>query len=64
MRSKAGLIGLWQDKLMVLLATFGGRFTGFQFSVLTLTCVGFMFFAAHEARLGPAGVLRSRSPWE
>jgi uncharacterized membrane protein len=42
MRSKAGLIGLWQDKLMVLLATFGGRFTGFQFSVLTLTCVGFI----------------------
>ncbi len=42
MRSKAGLIGLWQDKLMVLLATFGGRFTGFQFSVLILTCVGFI----------------------
>ncbi|MFZ0314872.1 MAG: glycosyltransferase family 39 protein [Candidatus Korobacteraceae bacterium] len=42
MRSKAGLIGLWQDKVMVLLATFGGRFTGFQFSVLTLTCVGFL----------------------
>jgi 4-amino-4-deoxy-L-arabinose transferase-like glycosyltransferase len=42
MRSKAGLIGLWQDKVHVLLATFGGRFTGFQFSVLTLTCVGFI----------------------
>jgi 4-amino-4-deoxy-L-arabinose transferase-like glycosyltransferase len=42
MRSKAGLVGLWQDKAMVLLATFGGRFTGFQFSVLTLTCVGFI----------------------
>jgi len=42
MRSKAGLIGLWQDKVMVLLATFGGRFTGFQFSALTLTCVGFI----------------------
>jgi 4-amino-4-deoxy-L-arabinose transferase-like glycosyltransferase len=42
MRSKAGLIGLWEDKVMVLLATFGGRFTGFQFSVLTLTCFGFI----------------------
>ena len=42
MRSNAGLIGLWQDKVMVLLATFGGRFTGFQFSALTLTCVGFI----------------------
>ncbi len=42
LRSKAGLIGLWQDKLMVLLATFGGRFTGFQFSVLTLTCVAML----------------------
>ncbi len=42
MRSSAGLIGLWQDKVHVLLATFGGRFTGFQFSVLTLTCLGFV----------------------
>ena len=44
MRSKAGLIGLWQDKVMVLLATFGGRFTGFQFSVLTLTSFGLIVF--------------------
>ena len=44
MRSKAGLIGLWEDKAMVLLATFGGRFTGFQFSVLSLTCVGLIVF--------------------
>ena len=42
MRTNAGLIGLWQDKVMVLLETFGGRFTGFQFSVLTLTCLGFI----------------------
>jgi hypothetical protein len=39
LRSKAGLIGLWQDKLMVLLATFGRRFTGFQFSLPTLICL-------------------------
>jgi 4-amino-4-deoxy-L-arabinose transferase-like glycosyltransferase len=56
MRSKAGLIGLWQDKVMVLLATFGGRFTGFQFSVLTLTCVGFIVLPAHEERCVAAGV--------
>jgi dolichyl-phosphate-mannose-protein mannosyltransferase len=38
----AGLIGDWQDKFTVLAATFGGRFTGFQFSVLVLTCVGML----------------------
>jgi len=42
MRSKGGLIGLWQDKAHVVLVTFGGRFTGFQFSALTLTGVGFL----------------------
>ena len=35
----AGLIGDWKDKIAVLAATFGGRFTGFQFSLLSLTCV-------------------------
>jgi len=44
MRSDGGLIGLWQDKVHVLLATFGGHFTGFQFTVLTLTCVGLIVF--------------------
>jgi len=37
----SGLIGNWKDKLAVVAATFGGRFTGFQFSALSLTC-GFM----------------------
>ncbi len=40
LRSDSGLIGDWLDKLRVLMATFGGRFTGFQFSLLSLTCVG------------------------
>ncbi|MGA2904188.1 MAG: glycosyltransferase family 39 protein [Candidatus Korobacteraceae bacterium] len=44
MRSKAGLIGLWQDKAMLVLATFGGRFTGFQISILTLICVASILF--------------------
>ncbi len=44
MRSGSGLIGNWQDKLLVVAATFGGRFTGFQFSVLTLGCLAFVFF--------------------
>jgi hypothetical protein len=39
----AGLTGDWQDKLTVAAATFGGRFTGFQFSVLVLTCVVILF---------------------
>ena len=40
MRSHSGLIGDWLDKVHVILGTFVGRFTGFQFSVLCLTCVG------------------------
>ena len=39
----AGLIGDWQDKLTVVAATFGGRFTGFQFSLIVLTCVVMLF---------------------
>jgi hypothetical protein len=38
----SGLIGDWKDKALVAAATFGGRFTGFQFSVITLTCVGML----------------------
>jgi hypothetical protein len=40
LRSQSGLIGDWLDKIHVMMATFGGRFTGFQFSVLSLTCTG------------------------
>jgi phage shock protein PspC (stress-responsive transcriptional regulator) len=42
LRSHAGLIGDWLDKLHVVMATLGGRFTGFQFSVITLTCMGML----------------------
>jgi hypothetical protein len=45
----AGLIGDWQDKLTVVAATFGGRFTGFQFSVLVLTCIA-MFITRRMKR--------------
>ena len=44
MRSKEGLIGPWQAKAMLLVATFGGRFTGFQITVLTLICVSSILF--------------------
>ena len=38
----SGLIGDWKDKALVIMGTFGGRFTGFQFSLLSLTCVGML----------------------
>ncbi len=42
LRSQSGLIGDWLDKIHVTMATFAGRFTGFQFSVLVLTCLGML----------------------
>ncbi len=39
MRSGTGLVGEWQGKLQVLQETFASPVTGFQFSVLVLTCV-------------------------
>ncbi|MGA7463115.1 MAG: hypothetical protein WBW69_22965, partial [Candidatus Korobacteraceae bacterium] len=42
LRSESGLIGDWLDKVHVTMATLGGRFTGFQFSVLTLACLGML----------------------
>jgi hypothetical protein len=43
MRSPAGLIGIWQNKGLVVLGLFGGSHTGFQVSVLVVTCVALMF---------------------
>jgi hypothetical protein len=39
LRSESGLIGDWRDKFTVMSATLVGRFTGFQFSLISLTCV-------------------------
>jgi uncharacterized membrane protein len=52
LRSHSGLIGDWLDKMHVILGTFVGRFTGFQFSVLSLTCVG--MFVTRRMKRGSA----------
>jgi len=39
MRSGVGLIGDWHDKMMVAAATMGGAYTGFQFSVVSLSAL-------------------------
>jgi hypothetical protein len=44
LRSGDGLIGEWQNKMMVVLGAFGGAHTGFQFSVLALVAVGLVLF--------------------
>lgn len=39
LRSDAGLIGDFHDKMMIAAATIGGAYTGFQFTVTTLTAL-------------------------
>ncbi len=44
LRSAGGLIGNWPNKLLIAGVLFGGRYTGFQFSVVTLTAVGLLIY--------------------
>ncbi|HZP22247.1 MAG TPA: glycosyltransferase family 39 protein [Terriglobales bacterium] len=44
LRSGSGLIGNWHDKMMVVAAIFGGAYTGFQFTALTLIALGLLIF--------------------
>lgn len=42
-RTRNGLVGDWADKARVISGTFGGRFTGYQFSLTLLICIVFLF---------------------
>ncbi len=48
MRTNAGLISDWQNKLEIVGALFAGMHTGFQFSVLTLGCFAGMWSSRHR----------------
>jgi 4-amino-4-deoxy-L-arabinose transferase-like glycosyltransferase len=43
-RSGGGLVGEWQNKMMVVFGIFGGAHTGFQFSIVALTGVVLVLF--------------------
>jgi hypothetical protein len=48
MRTDAGLISDWQNKLEIVGVLFAGRHTGFQFSVLTLSCFAAILSSRHK----------------
>jgi hypothetical protein len=48
MRSGEGLISKWQNKLEILGALFAGSHTGFQFSMLAVSCLAAVFSSRHK----------------
>ena len=50
MRSSGGLIGNFQDKMLVAAAMLGGAYTGFQFTVMSLAAVGFIVMRKTRSR--------------
>jgi hypothetical protein len=60
MRSGEGLVGDWHDKMMIVAATVGGAYTGFQFTVTAITALALVIAA--RVRRGATSLSDGRVP--